>query len=472
MIAKGFIGGATAYLKEGWNVLDFVIVTSSIIALLAAAMPRPTDGLGFLASLKVLRVLRPLRLVSRNKGMKLIVRSLFEALPDVSNVFGVVLTFQIVFAILGLQLFMGDLRTCTDPTFKTRTECNAAAAAAASAAAVADGAGWRNDAVVAWTNPADVPGSFDDFGSVMLLLYVMSTADDWDVIMYHTMDASADGHAPVRNDYSPASLFSILWMFVGSFFAMNLFVGVIVDNFNRIKKKLEQADEGGTATMTSDQESWAKTLISSLQSQELKKRHRASIAPEHPIRRAVYDFITSAPFEGAIFIVIVANILLMATDHYGIEEDEAFYAFYQSATETVVHIYYVECILKVIGMGKHYFTDRWCQLDFFLVCIALFDEFETGVISMVGASEGSTELLRVLRVLRILRILRLLKGAKQLKKLVLTILLCIAPLINITALLVLIVYIYSILGVQVSLQSKVSADLELSSTQHHSTPTT
>lgn len=95
-------------------------------------------------------------------------------------------------------------------------------------------------------------------------------------------------------------------------------------------------------------------------------------------------------------------------------------------------------------MGGRYFTDMWCQLDFLLVLTAFVDEFASGLIEMLGGGESSTDMMRVLRVLRVLRILRLLKGAKQLKKLVLTLLLCTAPLINITALLALIIFIYSV----------------------------
>ena len=142
-----------------------------------------------------------------------------------------------------------------------------------------------------------MPGSFDDFGAVMMLLYVMSTADGWEVVMYRTMDATSPGQAPVRDDSSTASIFSILWMFVGCFFSMNLFVGVIVDNFNRIKKRLSEEDVGGTATMTGDQQSWAKSMIAYLANAELPKKSQLSLAPHTPARRMVFDLVTSGPFE-------------------------------------------------------------------------------------------------------------------------------------------------------------------------------
>ena len=47
--------------------------------------------------------------------------------------------------------------------------------------------------------------------------------------------------APVRKDIAASSIFFIAWVFTGSFFAMNLFVGVIVDNFNKIQKESSQS---------------------------------------------------------------------------------------------------------------------------------------------------------------------------------------------------------------------------------------
>lgn len=413
----GLVLGPKAYMKNGWNLLDFFIVAVSWISLIPE-----------LSALRTLRVLRPLRLVSRSSGMRLIMTSLFKSLPDVSNVFGVVLIFQLVFAILGMQLFMGSLASCSDPSIATREEC------------VPSRAGER----VVWQNPSNVPGSFDDFGQVMMLLYVMSTADDWDVLMFKTMDATLPGRGPVRNDYSPAAMFSIGWMFVGSFFAMNLFVGVIVDNFNRIKKKLEMEDEGGSATMTDGQQKWANALISQGAAIGIRRRQALSRRPNDMLRRRIFDMVESSGFEVGIMIVIVCNVGLLSCDYWGIESDVDFATLYDTMMKTFVHIYYVEAVLKIIAFGSYYFSDGWCQLDFSLVILAAIDE----ILSYIVSSSSGSGVLRVLRVLRILRILRLLKRAQKLKKLVLTLLLCGPALTNVSALLVLTMYIYAVLGVQ------------------------
>ena len=92
VVAFGFFFGRESYLSSAWNVIDFTIVTTSILVLLADSV----EELHSLKILRVLRVLRPLRLISRASGMKLIITSLFRAMPGVSNVFGVVLFLQVL----------------------------------------------------------------------------------------------------------------------------------------------------------------------------------------------------------------------------------------------------------------------------------------------------------------------------------------------------------------------------------------
>ena len=103
VVAHGLaFNGKTSFLKDPWNVLDFFIVWISLLVLLASGIP----ALRPLKQLRILRVLRPLRLLARNEGMKLIITSLFKAMPAVGNVFGVICAFQLVFAILGMQTLM------------------------------------------------------------------------------------------------------------------------------------------------------------------------------------------------------------------------------------------------------------------------------------------------------------------------------------------------------------------------------
>jgi hypothetical protein len=533
-VAFGFAFGRTAYLRSGWNKLDALIVLSSFIVLATATFP----FLAPLKNLRVLRVLRPLRLVSRDPGMRLVLESLFKAVPAVGNVVAVILSIQLVFAVLGMQLFMGELASCTDPTIGTKEACLAAArpaqldpsavvhhgahslahgaaegaralaeasawstdaaladtvgaavgtavssavssavraasgltlpapAAAAATAALAaagqlavgaasnattaaaeaarssvrralkggSGGGWDGTGAVEWTNPA--VGSFDDFASAMLLLYVMSTGDEWEVHMYRMMDSTPDDVSLVRNDYNPAAVYSIVWMFIGSLFAMNLFVAIIVENFNKIK-----SESDGSATMTQEQLQWVSTM------KAVTHQRPARIArPPEGCRLWLYNLVTSQAFDAFIMGVIVANVAVMACDYWGIDKDPSNFAMYHKAMSVFAYIFYTEAVLKLSGIGPAgYFGDTWSRFDFVLVCTSLFDQFASELLAQVLPMPPM--LLRVLRILRIVRILRLLKGAKEVRNLIMTMIYSFPSLINVSSILALIVFMYAVLGV-------------------------
>ena len=466
VVAQGFFFSRNPYIRSPWNQLDFTIVTISALAFLAESIPQ----LRPLRSLRVLRALRPLRLVSRVPGMKIIVTSLTKALPDVSNAFGVVLAIQLVFAILGMQLYMGAMASCTNPAYTTRSECiheppsppplplppppplpgalaedsgDAAALALATARRTLKGGGdaaepvvWDGSESIRWINPAF--GSFDNIGEAMRLLYIMGSGDFWEAPMWVMQAAVGPGQAPVRNDYDPTgAIFCVVWMFVGSFFALNLFIGVICDSFDRIRKETDQS-----ATMTKEQQQWVEAM-----------RAMAKQAPSRGIKppsfgpcKWLYAVVTSQAFDGVITTVIIGNVLLMACNYWGIEQDASVHAAYEQAMRGFIFIYYGECALKVLALGlRGYFGDGWCRFDFFLVCTALVDDFVEQDLRAVMPLPPY--LLRVLRVFRVLRILRLLKGAKGLRNLIVTMVLSFPSLINVGSLLCLVIFIYAVLGI-------------------------
>ena len=115
VLAYDLLAYPDGYLLSAWNLLDLFIVSVSLISL--------CPEMNQLSALRLLRVLRPLRLLSRIPGMKVIFAFFAEAADDIINVTGVVLFFQTVFAIFGMELFMDTFGSCTDPTILTRAEC-------------------------------------------------------------------------------------------------------------------------------------------------------------------------------------------------------------------------------------------------------------------------------------------------------------------------------------------------------------
>ena len=86
-----------------------MIVIVSCISLIA----RDQQQLKSLRSLRTLRALRPLRMISRRPQLKLVVNSLFAAIPNVLNVLIVCILFLLIFAIFCTNYFKGQLMACT-----------------------------------------------------------------------------------------------------------------------------------------------------------------------------------------------------------------------------------------------------------------------------------------------------------------------------------------------------------------------
>ena len=113
IFVMGFVKGRYSYLKDNYNILDFIIVAFSIFSYILERMDTGID-ITFLRALRALRALRPLKLVSKNEGMKLVVNSIIASIPNLINVFLISILFYFVFGVLGLSLLMGKVSFC-DP---------------------------------------------------------------------------------------------------------------------------------------------------------------------------------------------------------------------------------------------------------------------------------------------------------------------------------------------------------------------
>ena len=76
IIAFGFYFSRNAYIKDSWNILDFVIVTTSYLPIILEGSNSVN-----LSALRSLRVLRPLRTISSIQALKQILEALFSAIP-------------------------------------------------------------------------------------------------------------------------------------------------------------------------------------------------------------------------------------------------------------------------------------------------------------------------------------------------------------------------------------------------------
>ena len=100
----GLILNKGSYLRDSWNILDFVIVASGYLPMILSS---DSANLNVLRSF---RVLRPLRTISGIEGLRILVSALLSALPLLRDTILVLFFFFIIFAIAGLQLWPGILK--------------------------------------------------------------------------------------------------------------------------------------------------------------------------------------------------------------------------------------------------------------------------------------------------------------------------------------------------------------------------
>lgn len=102
--------GIEGYIMNGWNILDFIIVVSSLVDLgfTLSNSNANTESLKSLKALRAFRALRPLRVISRNEGLQIVVNTLFASLPALKNVMMVTGLILLIFAIMGVNFFKGQ----------------------------------------------------------------------------------------------------------------------------------------------------------------------------------------------------------------------------------------------------------------------------------------------------------------------------------------------------------------------------
>lgn len=96
IIGKGFVLNKGAYLRDAWNILDFVIVVSAYFEFMNFGSG---VNIGVLWSFWVLR---PLRTISGVEGLKIIVQCLLKSVPLLWDAIAILMFFFLVFAIAGV----------------------------------------------------------------------------------------------------------------------------------------------------------------------------------------------------------------------------------------------------------------------------------------------------------------------------------------------------------------------------------
>ncbi|XP_009320842.1 PREDICTED: voltage-dependent T-type calcium channel subunit alpha-1I [Pygoscelis adeliae] len=417
VVSLGLYFGDQAYLRSSWNILDgFLVFVSLIDIVVSVASAGGAKILGVLRVLRLLRTLRPLRVISRAPGLKLVVETLISSLKPIGNIVLICCAFFIIFGILGVQLFKGKFYHCLGVDIRNITN--------------------RSDCVAANYKWVHHKYNFDNLGQALMSLFVLASKDGWVNIMYNGLDAVAVDQQPVINNNPWMLLYFISFLLIVSFFVLNMFVGVVVENFHKCRQH-QEAEEARRR-----EEKRLRRLE--------KKRRKAQRLPYYatycPIRLLIHSVCTSHYLDIFITFIICLNVVTMSLEHYNQPvslETALKYCNYLFTT-----VFVLEAVLKLVAFGlRRFFKDRWNQLDLAIVLLSVMG-ITLEEIEINAALPINPTIIRIMRVLRIARVLKLLKMATGMRALLDTVVQALPQVGNLGLLFMLLFFIYAALGVE------------------------
>lgn len=588
IIAWGFLCGRVtmsgvhrpAYLRNAWNRLDFVIVTVSVFDVIQdlAVQSADSEFLAFMKIFRIARMLRPLRIISRNDNLKVVVRTIGDSMDELGNLMLFSSLFFVIFGLFGVAFFKGCFYSCvdgglqeisfdwhmavtplciphpsvgqsmnpgelysmsfasqadqTDPSsptcplddgarmweqwqrptadtpicevhcdatleyyqgmsthpfceenhpwgyhvmrcvdcqttfcpevhtmdFPLITTCTEACKAhvrfcqsgdslcldecVAQCACRSSCRGLSEDAALCveqggrWLN---LNQNFDNLGVAMISLFEISTTEGWVDTMLAGVDSRNPMQQPRRDESELAVVLFVAFILVGSFFVLNLCVGVIIDNYSNQKKREKQSN------LTESQQKWLtyqKALYMKRQFFVMTNLQQLSPTRQHMIR-----IVSSPTFESLIMIGICLNTVVLGAAWYpspGLVHQR----ITSSLDGLFAMLFNFEAAMKLSAMHTNYFKEYWNVFDFF--CVFVSDAIiviQVGYGGVEGSSIGMA--IGVIRIFRIARLFRLVRFLKGLNQLFFAFILSMPKLFNVACIMFLLIYLYAILGVNI-----------------------
>uniref|UniRef100_A0A669F2G9 Sodium channel protein n=1 Tax=Oreochromis niloticus TaxID=8128 RepID=A0A669F2G9_ORENI len=423
MMLKWLAYGFKKYFTNYWCWLDFLIV--DVMLGLMAHLVANTLGYSDLAaikSLRTLRALRPLRALSRFEGMRVVVNALIGAIPSIMNVLLVCLIFWLIFSIMGVNLFAGKFGRCVNSTgqvydasaINNKSQCET----------------YNDTSTHYWSK---VKVNFDNVGAGYLALLQVATFKGWMDIMYAAVDSRAVEEQPIKEINLYMYLYFVIFIIFGSFFTLNLFIGVIIDNFNQQKRKIRGQD----IFMTEEQ----KKYYNAMKKLGSKKPQKPIPRPMNALQGFFFDLVGKQAFDIIIMVLILFNMITMMVETD--EQPPQMEKILNNINLAFIIIFTAECLIKIMALRCYFFTVGWNIFDFVVVILSIVGIVLADIIEKYFVSPT---LFRVIRLARIGRILRLIRGAKGIRTLLFALMMSLPALFNIGLLLFLVMFIYAIFG--------------------------
>ncbi|XP_045466444.1 muscle calcium channel subunit alpha-1 isoform X2 [Harmonia axyridis] len=418
-IAYGCILHEGAFFRSAFNVLDLIVVCVSLTSIWSRE-----GGMSVFKILRVLKVLRPLRAINRAKGLKHVVQCVIVAIKTIGNIVLVTCLLQFMFAVIGVQLFKGKFSECSDHSKLDAAYCNG------TFIIYQDGDINKPKIVERfWTTNRF---HFDNVAKAMLTLFTVSTFEGWPTLLHVSIDSHEENKGPILNYRPVVAVYYITYIIIIAFFMVNIFVGFVIVTFQ---------NEGEQEYKNCDLDKNQRNCIEFA----LKAKPVRRYIPKERIQYKVWWFVTSKPFEYAIFVLILINTITLAmkiphpSDFYIMILDESNMAF--------TAIFAMEFIFKLAAFRvKNYLSDAWNLFDFVIVLGGFIDIVYQEVFPKGGGSFKFTG--KFFRLFRVMRLIKLLSKGEGIRTLLWTFLKSFQALPYVALLVLMLFFIYAVIGMQ------------------------
>uniref|UniRef100_A0A452I7Y2 Voltage-dependent L-type calcium channel subunit alpha n=1 Tax=Gopherus agassizii TaxID=38772 RepID=A0A452I7Y2_9SAUR len=491
IIAYGLLLHPNAYVRNGWNLLDFVIVVVGLFSVILEQLTKETEGGshsggkpgGFdVKALRAFRVLRPLRLVSGVPSLQVVLNSIIKAMVPLLHIALLVLFVIIIYAIIGLELFIGKMhKSCflVDSDILVEDDPAPCAFSGNGRQCAINGTECRGG----WVGPNGGITNFDNFAFAMLTVFQCITMEGWTDVLYWVNDA-------IGCEWPWIYFVSLI--ILGSFFVLNLVLGVLSGEFSKEREKAkargdfqklrekqqleedlkgyldwitqaedidpeneEEGDEEGkrnTSMPTSETESvntenvsgegespaccgsLCQTISKSKFSRRWRRWNRFS-------RRKCRAAVKSVSFYWLVIVLVFLNTLTISSEHYN--QPDWLTQIQDIANKVLLALFTCEMLIKMYSLGlQAYFVSLFNRFDCFVVCGGIVETIlvELEIMSPLGIS--------VFRCVRLLRIFKVTRHWTSLSNLVASLLNSMKSIASLLLLLFLFIIIFSLLGMQ------------------------
>uniref|UniRef100_A0A674E4H7 Voltage-dependent L-type calcium channel subunit alpha n=1 Tax=Salmo trutta TaxID=8032 RepID=A0A674E4H7_SALTR len=482
IIAYGLVMHQNSYVRNGWNMLDFVIVIVGLFSVVLEVITKEGDAGaqggkpgGFdVKALRAFRVLRPLRLVSGVPSLQVVLNAIIKAMVPLLHIALLVLFVIIIYAIIGLELFIGKMHaTCY---LQGVRDCILAEEEPVPCAMSGHGRQCMMNGTVCregWHGPNGGITNFDNFLFAMLTVFQCITMEGWTDVLYWMNDAMG---------FELPWVYFVSLVIFGSFFVLNLVLGVLSGEFSKEREKAkargdfqklrekqqleedlkgyldwitqaedidpendEEGDEEGGKRNPSKPASETESVNTDNPNGEDDKANccgplwfNVSFYLNRQLCRVA---VKSVSFYWLVIILVFLNTLTISSEHYN--QPNWLTDVQDVANKVLLALFTCEMLVKMYSLGlQAYFVSLFNRFDCFVVCGGIVETIlvELAIMSPLGIS--------VFRCVRLLRIFKVTRHWASLSNLVASLLNSMKSIASLLLLLFLFIIIFSLLGMQ------------------------